>query len=377
MGKYGKKKEIQLNPLCYNIGVIGESGIGKSTLVKELCEKLVGDDGYIMFDVGKEMGHNAISGIVSEEVPDWETFDEIVDDIVENKETYPNLKVVGIDTFDQLCEIAEKEVVRRWNSKLVKDGKPKIDTINSAYGGYGKGLDKTIELMLDKLFLLKTVGVSFIIIAHTRRTDLVDPVTQEQYSILTSNTSQKYFGAIKQKLDFLGVAYVDRDIVKIKTGKKDNRGNEIEKGKLSSESRVISFRDDTFSVDSKSRFANIVDKIPFDVNEFINAMQNAILEEQKKDGIPLSDAKKKQAKAEKEAEKIALENSEKARKIGKIDEDRNEELISIIKACYPKATDSLKASVKDIMKEYGFKSFNESDIPTKALEEIVNLLETE
>ena len=231
-----------------------------------------------------------------------------------------------------------------------------------------KGLDKVIDIMLDKLMQLKSVGVSFIIVAHTKRTDLVDPVTQEAYSILTSNTMQKYFSAIKQKLDFLGVAYVDRDIVKIKTGKKDFKGNEVEKGKLTAESRVISFRDDTFSVDSKCRFADIVDKIPFDVDEFINAMTDAILKEQKKDGIPLTEAKKKQAKADKEFEKVALENSEKARLL-KVDEER----IDIIKAKHPGASDKTKETIKSIMAEYGFKKFSEDNIPTEALEKIVEL----
>ena len=43
--------------LSYNIGIIGEAGIGKSTLIKEVCEKIAGDEGYIMLNVGKEDGH--------------------------------------------------------------------------------------------------------------------------------------------------------------------------------------------------------------------------------------------------------------------------------------------------------------------------------
>ena len=37
--KFGKKREICIDPLAYNIGLIGESGIGKSTVIKEVCEK--------------------------------------------------------------------------------------------------------------------------------------------------------------------------------------------------------------------------------------------------------------------------------------------------------------------------------------------------
>jgi hypothetical protein len=85
---------------------------------------------------------------------------EVIDDIAENKFTdYPELKVVIVDTFDQLCDLAEKEAVKLWNAKLRQQGKPQIDTINSAFGGFSKGLDKTIDLMLDSFWKLKEVGV--------------------------------------------------------------------------------------------------------------------------------------------------------------------------------------------------------------------------
>ena len=56
MGKFGKKNEIDLNPLSYNICLLGQPKVGKSTLIKEVCEKLAGQDGYIHFDMGKEDG---------------------------------------------------------------------------------------------------------------------------------------------------------------------------------------------------------------------------------------------------------------------------------------------------------------------------------
>ena len=37
---YGKKNVIKIDPLQYNLGIIGEGGIGKTTLIKEVCEKL-------------------------------------------------------------------------------------------------------------------------------------------------------------------------------------------------------------------------------------------------------------------------------------------------------------------------------------------------
>lgn len=371
--KFGKKMEISLNPLDYNSAIIGESGIGKSTIVKEMCEKLVGEDGYISLDIGKEDGHRSIANIISESVPDWATFEEIIDDIIENKLTdYKDLKVVVIDTYDQLFELAEKETIRLHNRKNPE--KPKIDTINSAFGGFGKGLDKTIELVLDKLWELKEVGVSFIIVGHVKKKDIEDISTGQMYSIMTSDMSQKYFNAIKTKLHFLGMASVDREIVQENTGKKNFKtGEEIQKGKVKSEARKITFRDDTFSIDSKSRFADIVDSIPFDVDELIKAMTDAILSEQAKTGISLDETKKRDAKAEKEKEKVAKEYIEN-KTTNHIDEERNVELISIIQTKFSDATDEIKEQVKEVMADGGIANFKSTDIPTQPLEKIVELL---
>lgn len=378
MGKFGKKIEINLDPLAYNIGLIGEPGCGKSTIMKEICEKLAGDDGYIAFDIGKEDGHKAISGIISEKIEDWAKFAEVVDDIVENKdEDYKNLRVVIIDTYDQLCELAEKETIRLYNKKLKEAGKPPVDTVNSAFGGFGKGLDKAIDLMLDKLWELKSVGVSFIIVAHVKRTDITDVMTEESYTMLTASTTQKYFNAIKQKLDFLGMAYIDRDMVKVKTKKKDKDGKVIEKNKISGESRVINFRDDTYSVDSKCRFANITEQIPFDSDAFIKAMKDAILNEQKKDGISLEDAKKKQELQEEELHKKALEASANA-KAAKIEaelEDSREDIIAQISNKFSSADTEVKKQIKTMLKDAGFAKLTEPDVPVTLLQSILDLFD--
>lgn len=371
MGKFGHPNEVKLDPLKYNIGLLGESGIGKSTIMKEICEKLAGPDGYIALDIGKEDGHEAINGIITEKVEDWHKFVEVTDDIIENKTTdYPNLKVVIIDTYDELCKLAEKEAIRLYN---IKSQDKKVDTINAAWGGFGKGLDKAIDLMLDRLWELKKVGVSFIIIAHVKRTDMTDVMTEEQYAMLTSNTTQRYFNAIKQKLHFLGLAYIDRTIVKEKTKKKDKDGNYIEKGKIAAESRVINFRDDTYSVDSKSRFADIVDAISFDADEFIKAMNDAILAEQKKSGVSLKEYEKKQKK-EAEAAAVAEAEYSKNRKKNFVDEDKNDGLIAIIKSKFLDANTELQEQIKDVMAEYNIPNFKSSDVSTEGLEKIVAML---
>lgn len=279
MAKFGKKSTVSNNIWNYNIGILGESGVGKTTLMYNVCNKLVGDDGYILLNIGKEDGVKCIDGIVYEDVPNYKAWNEITKDIIENKKTdYPNLKIIVIDTLDQLFEIAEPEVIRKWNNDNAtkKDFTP-AKTLNQACGGFGRGEDAVIDLLLNRIWELKKVGIAFFYTGHTKRREVEDAITGQTYSSLTTNMMQRYFTAVKTKTDVLGIACIDREIIKEKTGKKNIITKQEEtRNKISSESRVIKFRDDNYSVDSKSRFAGIIEQIPLDADEFINAIKNAI-----------------------------------------------------------------------------------------------------
>lgn len=371
MGKYGKKVEIQLNPLAYNVALLGESGIGKSTIAKEVCEKLVGDEGYMHFDIGRESGSDCINGMVSEKINSWEKLVDVVDDIVENKDTYPNLKVIIWDTFDELIILAEQQAIKLHNKK---NPEKKTDTINSVAGGFGKGQDKAIELILDLIWELKNVGVNPFIIGHVKRSNIIDPITQESYSKLTADTQQRYFNAIKNKMHFVGLAYIDRAIVKEKTGRKNIVTKEdIITNKVVGESRVISFRDNTYSVDSKSRFADIVDRISFSSDEFIKAMKDAIIAEAHKGETSIDDLAKKQKAAEVEKEKEIKRYSEEKKK-NHVDLSRNQELLEIIRDKYMGTTDDDKEEITKLRIKYDIPNFREADVSTEGLEEIVKYL---
>ena len=327
--KFGKKNEVNLNPLAYNLALIGESGIGKTTIIKEYCEKLAGSDGYMFLEIGKEDGADAITGINYLNCPEWDMeydedtnsigFNTFVEDVVENRSTdWSDLKVVVVDTYDELFAIAEPEVINMHN-KL--NPSKRVKSIKAAFGGFQAGEDKTIEIVLERLWALKKVGVSFVVIGHTKTRNVTDPVTGEDYMQLTTNMPQKYFNAIKTKVHFLGVAAVDREIVKEKTGKKDFvTGEAIKKGVVKGETRQITFRDDNFVIDSKSRFSDIVDKIPMDVDAFIKAITDAIAVEQKKSGKTVEETKKEQAAAEKEKLKRIAEAEAKAKVERELDE---------------------------------------------------------
>lgn len=311
--KYGKKNRVSLNPLDYNICLLGEGKIGKTTMAYEVCEKLVGEDGYLFVEMKGERGADAIEGINYVNCPNWnDEYDELnntigfstlVSDIIENKtEDYPDLKVIVVDTYDYFIEIAEEESIRLYNKMCREKGDTdKItQSINAAWGGYGKGEKKAIALMFDMCDMLAEVGVHVWMIGHVKTKDITDVMTGNSYSVLTSDQQQNYFKALQKRLHFLGLAYIDRTINKDK--------------KVTGESRRIRFRDDNYSIDSGSRFADIIDDIPMDADEFIKALTDAIEAESKKSGKSLTETKKEQKVIEKKkATRVAeIENKAKA-----------------------------------------------------------------
>jgi hypothetical protein len=323
--KYGKKNQVSLNPLNYNIALIGESKIGKTTIIHEVCRKLVGEDGYLFCEMGAERGADAIQGIPYINCTTWsDDYDELentigiatlVEDIVDNKSTdWADLKTVVIDTYDFFIDLAEAESIRLYNKQCRERGK--LDdiagSINAAWGGYTRGEKKAMELMFNLTDDLAKVGVHTIFIGHTKQKENSDIVSGNNYSILTCDMQNNYFNALKKKLHFLAVAYFDREFVA--SGKKKKVNNkDVDIKKISSESRRIKFRSDDFSVDSGTRFAEIIDEIPFDADEFIKALTDAIEIEFNKSGQTITEAKKEQNKIEKAKEKKAIEAEKKAK----------------------------------------------------------------
>lgn len=324
--QFGKKNVIKIDPLAYNICLLGEPKIGKTSVIKEMLEKLVGENGYMFLEMAGEAGADAIHNIAYEDVDDWEELEDIVSDIEDNRDTdYADLKCMVSDTYDGWIKLAEREAIRLWN----KDHPDKkADSIDSSWNGFQKGQAKAFELMFDIMIRLRKIGISMIIIGHVKNRDVTDIATSTTYQTLTSDVEKIYFNLLKKKMHFVGLAYYDRTIITEKTGKKNIVTKKEEtRNKLVDESRKIKFRDDNMAIDSGSRFANIVEEISLDADELIKALQDAIRAEFEKDGTskPIEQVKVEQE----EAKQKMVENKLKEIQDTKQSESEAEELISI------------------------------------------------
>lgn len=354
--KFGKKNHVKVDPFNYSLMLLGEPKIGKTTLLYEVAEKLVGEYGYIFAELYREKGADAIEGIVAENIPTWEDWVEFVDDIVDNKTTdYAELRVVFADTYDQYIALAEQEAIRLWN----KDNPDKrAKTLNQSWGGFGSG-KKVVDLMFEQIDRLESVGVKVWWVGHVKTKEVKNIYNEETYQTLTSDQQQNYFNALKKNLHFLCLAYFDRELQKEKTGKKNivTKKEEV-KTVIKDETRKIKFRDDAFVVDSGSRFKDIVPEINLDADEFINAITEAIKAEINKNGVSVEERKKENDKEDAEKLKRIAEAEETARAEKKLNEIKAE----IIEFFMNNKTnvDAIKPAL-EVCKKSGFSNPNEID----------------
>ena len=229
-------------------------------------------------------------------------------------------------------------------------------------------------MLLNRIWELKKVGVAFFYTGHTKRREIEDAITGQTYSSLTTNMMQRYFTAVKTKTDVLGIACIDREIIKEKTGKKNIITKQEEtRNKISSESRVIKFRDDNYSVDSKSRFAGIIEQIPLDADEFIKAIKNAIDTAQ---GDVKADTTTSTAKVETPIiEETSVDTDETPIEETTETVDKSA-LMDDIRARFKSAGKETKAQVKAILTEKGSGKLDDS-LSIDVLNEISAILDDE
>jgi hypothetical protein len=303
---FGRKNTVNKDLFAYNIMLLGEAGVGKTSMMADVMRRFCKEDEYLMLQIGKEEGCKAINGLMWEQITTWKEFTSFVDEVVKNRDDWGTLRCVVIDTIDQLIEVCTPHVIKMWNSSQMgkKDFSPAV-TLNQAWGGFGKADEYMMGLILDQIWRLKSVGVAVFVVGHTRRRDNVDPVSGLTYSTMSAAISLKNFDALKTKMDIVSIAYINREMTSKEFGRENIMTKKKDKiNEVTNEARMVAFRSSAYVLDSKSRFPDIIDEVPMDANAFVDAIQDAINKAAER-GIDVEPLSPKAAPAKKNTKKAA------------------------------------------------------------------------
>ena len=273
--KFGKINQMSEKFEDYSYIINGVGGIGKTTLVYEIGKLITGsDEGTFIITCGGENKPKHIPGAFGDVAPDFKTFKEIVKELCDNKKEYPQTKFVAIDSLDEFARICENFVVAEWNAQC--DISERAKSIAQAYKGYQKGENRACDLMIQQVVKLQDAGYSILEIGHTKTKLKEDVITKVQFEQLTCNLDNKYYNALKDKVNLVAMCYWENIVENIEE-KKNAFTKKMDKvGELTDRKRVMVFADDDNAIDTKTHFDYITHKIDLSAKGFIDAVEEAI-----------------------------------------------------------------------------------------------------
>lgn len=311
--KYGHTYRLSKNFEDYSYIINGIGGIGKTTMIYEIGKLITGsNEGTFIITCGVENKPKHIDDAFGDVAPDFKTFTDIVKELCENKAEYPYTKFIGLDSMDEFARITENYVVAEWNKTC--DINDRAKSISQAYKGFQKGESRACDLMLQQIMKLQNAGYSLLLVGHTKTKLKEDVITKIQFEQLTCNLDNKYYNALKDKVNLVAMCYTENlvDNVEEKKNAFTKKMNKI--GQLTDRKRVMVFADTENAVDCKSHFPYIAAKVDFGAKNFIKAVRDALEEQSKHPNgeIPATKAKKitKKAKEETLEEHVSVTDDE-------------------------------------------------------------------
>ena len=382
--KFGVINQMSENFEDYSYIINGVGGIGKTTLVFEIGKLVTGsNEGTFIITCGGENKPKHIPGAFGDVAPDFKTFVAIVKELCDNKAEYPNTKFVAIDSLDEYARICENFVVAEWNATC--DINERAKSIAQAYKGYQKGENRACDLMIQQVMKLQNAGYSILEIGHTKTKLKEDVLTKVQFEQLTCNLDNKYYNALKDKVNLVAMCYWENVVENIEE-KKNAFTKKMDKvGELTDRKRVMVFADDDNAIDTKTHFEYITHKIDLSAEGFIAAVEEAIaMKLGATEDKPVKSTKKKATKkSEPVVEKTpeVIEDEEEIIPFDIDDTDEEDAMITLdanrlaaIRSAFKTADAGTKAEVKKHLANYGNKlsdTMMSSDVD--AIENILGL----
>lgn len=380
--KYGKITKMSEKFEDYSYIINGVGGIGKTTLVYEIGKLITGsNEGTFIITCGGENKPKHIPGAFGDVAPDFKTFCAIVKELCDNKAEYPNTRFVAVDSLDEYARIVENAVVAEWNASC--DINDRAKSIAQAYKGFQKGESRACDLMIQQIMKLQDAGYSILEIGHTKTKLKEDVLTKVQFEQLTCNLDNKYYNALKDKVNLVAMCYWE-NVVDNVTEKRNVFTKKMDKvGELTDRKRVMVFADDDNAIDCKSHFEFITHKIDLNAVDFIHAVEDAIQMKLKATENQIDSSENSipdEAPSEPEVEEeIKIEEQSQPVEVELDSEDEQEvdleALCNDIREKYSAASDDIKKQVRAVLETNNTKrlSVNLGENVLRQIADIVGL----
>lgn len=195
-----------------------------------------------------EKGYNALSGAYVQDINKWSDFKAVIREL-KRPEVKEKFKVVAIDTVDILAGHCEKYI-------LSNNG---VDTLGAIpWGGGWTQLKKELESSFREITMM---GYSLLFISHSKEKTLTRE-DQSEYMKICATPSESVNNIIKNIADIICYAHQD----------------------VETKERYLELRSLDDSVDVGSRFKYIVPRVQFTYDNLLEAVRNAIDEEEAQSG---------------------------------------------------------------------------------------------
>lgn len=352
---------------------------GKSTLARDVfIEKYGNPEKGLLVALGAEIGYKLLDNL---NVVHIETYQELMglkNWLIKEKGKEHEIEMIAFDVAEEIIPMFEKEVIRL----SVIDTKKPCKSINQAYGGYGAGQSKVVEMLKEYFFDLQKAKFGVWMIGHTKFRTIKEKgnIEEEGYMQLTSNLQSNYEAAFGDVFDVTLTGYIDREIEEETIGEGDN---EKKRRKATGEVRKLFLRSTTL-IDAGGRFAMgaVPEYIVFDkpnmAKEFIEVIEKGMALS-KTGALNNKDVKLTEPKKETPIETIDDEPEliedeviieETITEEPEIDVELNKQLKGKVAGKYKTATPEQKEKVKEILGKYGASKLDETK-PTQMFHDIL------
>lgn len=218
--------------------IYGTPKVGKTSLAAEADDCLL---------LACERGYNAIPGIIAQDVTSWGDFKKIYKQL-KQPEVKAKFKVLIVDTVDIAAKHCTKYICSQQNITELADLP------------YGRGYQLMRNEFEDMFVSLTQMGYAIIFIGHAQDAIFTRPDGSEYTKIIPSLSPAKVAAIVENMADIYGYAH----LVNTPEGTK----------------RVLTLRSPDDSVAAGCRFRYIAPEIPLGYKSLVNALQEAIDQEQ-------------------------------------------------------------------------------------------------